>query len=208
MSLRDFWISVRTGAGLVSPKATVDSATLDANQMERILRGADLWLTPKAVEGFDEGDFGFLTADERSRLAEHVTRFRTVASTVPGDAPARNEQVREALPDLRGILDIIRPDKYGDPDALVLGKKLEQQVHASLPAWVRDLRVETGLDASGDPAAWVWVEMEDAATTDEGFSRRIRQVKSLLENALRTISPDRWPYVRFRTVSEQQAMST
>jgi len=207
MSLRDFWISVRLGAGLISPKASVDSATLDANQMERILRGADLWLTPKAVEGFDEGDFGFLTPDERSRLAEHVTRFREIASTVPGNAPATNDQVRQALPELRAILEIIRPDKYGDPDAFVLGKRLEQQVQGDLPEWVRELRVETGHDASGDPALWVWVEVEDDAMTDEGFTRRIRQVKTLLENALRTISPDRWPYVRFRTVSEQQAMS-
>jgi hypothetical protein len=207
VSLRDFWISVRIGAGLGSPRAVVDSATLDANQIESILRRADLWLTPKVVADFDEADFGFLSPEERNRLSQHVARFRAVASTVPGDEPAPNEQVREALPELLGILDIIRPDKYGDPDAMVLGKRLEQQVHESLPAWVRDLRVETGHDASGDPALWVWVEVEDAAMTDEGFTRRIRQVKTLLENALRTISPDRWHYVRFRTVSEQQAMS-
>jgi hypothetical protein len=79
-------------------------------------------------------------------------------------------------------------------------------VHGNLPDWVRELRVETGHDASGDPALWVWVEVDDAASTDAGFTMSVKQIKTLLENAVRTISPDRWPYVRFRTVSEQEAM--
>ncbi len=208
VSLRDFWISVRIGTGLVSPKATVDSATLDANQIESILRGADLWLTPRVVEDFDENDFGFLTPEERHRLAQHVTRFRSVASTVLGNAPATKQQVGAALPEFRGILEIIRPDKYGDPKALVLGKRLEQQVHGKLPKWVRDLRFETGNDAAGDPALWIWVEVDDAAANSDVLTANFEQVRERLERAVTNLRVDRWPYIRLRTASEQQAASS
>jgi hypothetical protein len=205
VSLRDFWISVRIGSGLVSPTAVVDSPRLDVTKIQRALDRADLWLTPSIVKGFDEKDFDFLSDDERARLALLVNRFRAIANTVPETAPATVEQVKKARPELQGILDIVRPDKYGDPEALVLGKKLEQQVQGRLPAWVKELRFETGNDASGDPALWIWVEVEDVAAKKDVLTANFEQVRELLEGAVRSLGVERWPYIRLRTVSEQQA---
>jgi hypothetical protein len=42
MALRDFWISVRTAAGLFSQTAIVDSPRLNAGEIEGALRKAKL----------------------------------------------------------------------------------------------------------------------------------------------------------------------
>jgi len=205
MSVRDFFLSVRTAAGLVFPTATVDSPTLDASRIEEILRGAHLWLTPSSVQGFNHEDFGFLPENERNRLEECVHSFREVASRVPTAAAASDEQVQRALPHFRGILEILRPDRYGDPDALILGKRLEQRWQDERPSWVRELRFETGEDANGDPAVWIWVFIEDDAARKEVFAENARVVREALMGILRSLEDDRWPYIRFRTVSEQNA---
>jgi len=203
MSLQEFWISVKTGASFLAPTATVDSPKLDAGRIEAILRGADIWLTPKSVEGFDENDFTFLANDERVRLKQCVDEFLQVAQQVPPDQPATNMQVRAAMPPFQCVLEIMRPDKYGDVTALEIGKRLEQRLAGQLPEWVKEMRFETGKDANGDPAIWVWVEIADAASEKSVFSRNAKQVRELVESCHRKLSVPYWPYVRFRTTSEQ-----
>jgi hypothetical protein len=128
MALRDFWISVRTGARLIAPTATADSPRLDSAKIERILRGATIWLTPRSVHGFDASDFDFLTEAERNQLSKSVERFREIASQVPPDKPATPQQIQQALPEFLRILEVLRPDKYADPEALVVGKRVENIV--------------------------------------------------------------------------------
>src|SRR6266849_2051767 len=120
MSLRDCWINVRTAARLIAPGAVADSPKLDTGKIERILRGATFWLTPRAVDGFNPVDFNFLTLGERDALTESVNRFREIARQVPPDQQPTDEQIQQALPPFLRVLEILRPDKYGDPDALEL----------------------------------------------------------------------------------------
>ena len=205
MSLQEFWTSVRTGASFLLPSATVDSPKLDANHIESMLRGTHVWLTPKSVEGFDESDFDFLPDDERGRLAQCVSDFVDAARQVPPDQTATDAQVQAGLPCFRCVLEIMRPDKYGDVDALRIGKKVEQRLTGQIPEWVSDLRFETGEDAIGDPAVWIWVEVADAAAEADVFPKNTKQVRKIVESCLRQLGVQHWPYVRFRTSSEQAA---
>ena len=152
MAIKDFWNNIRAGASLTSSQAVVDSPRLNAERIESILRSATSWLTPKSVEGYDPDDFDFLADEERQRLTDNIKHFRATASKVPHIGPPTNEQIREAMPEFENILKTIRPDRYGDLDAFVLGKKIEREVSGTLPQWARELIFETGFDVSGEPA--------------------------------------------------------
>lgn len=206
MALREFWISVRTAAGLMLPKAAVDSPRLDKERIEKILRGATFWLTPGAVKGYDPGDFDFLAKDEREHLQVGVARFVEVAKEVPSTAPASDLQVDDGLEGFRQILEVVRPDKYADFDAFVLGKRIETLVRDELPGWVKEMVFETGYDASGAQALWIWVEVEDAAAQGDSLRRNFLSIREILTRAAMQLCPERWAYIRLRTVSEQRPL--
>ncbi len=205
MALREFWSNVRSTAGLVPRKAAVDSPRLDANRIERILRKTRRWLTPRAVEGFDPADFAFLSAEERRDLEKSVRRFLLVADQVPVGGDPSETQVQAALPAFQKIVEILRPDKYADLDALVIGKRIEQFLAGRLPEWVREMVFETGNDVQDEPALWIWVEIDDDAAADEVFTQNTRSAWNTVDMAARKVAADRWPYIRFRSTSEQRA---
>jgi len=204
VAARDFWMNVRVGASSVTPTATADSPTLDPAAIENILRRAAIWLTPKTVEGFDPKDFEFLSPAERASLTDAVDRFRDIARQVPPNKPATDEQINQALPRFRRIVEILRPDKYADPDAFLIGKKVEQRLADHLPPSICELRFGTGEDTSGGPALWIWVVLKNEAAAKDVFSSNVRAVRDLLEATVRELGTDRWPYVRFRTDAEMQ----
>lgn len=204
-SIREFWISVRTAAKMMSPKVLVDSPKLDANEIARILDQADLWLCTSSVEGFEQADLDFLSDEERVKLCDCVEKFRMVADKVLPTGPATSKQVSEARPQFQGILEIVRPDKYGDPESFVVGKLLEQRLDGRFPDWVKDLRIESGFDSTGDSAIWIWVEIADEAANNRDLLKNYTSVQELLRRELKSIGEARWPYIRIRTVSEQSA---
>jgi hypothetical protein len=208
MAVYDLWLSVRTAASLSSTRAAVDSPRLDATRIEKILSGATFWLSPKAVEGYDpetfDGEFDFLPEKERKDLKTRIERFLRVAREVPGNQPATANQVERGLPEFTRIVEVFRPDQYADFDAFVVGKKIQKAVADNLPNWVREMVFETGDDSSGAPAIWIWVEVEDEAAEEATFYENFFLFKSRLEAVVRKISPELWPYIRMRTVSEQR----
>lgn len=205
MAIKDFWNNIRAGASLTSSQAVVDSPRLNAERIESILRSATSWLTPKSVEGYDPDDFDFLADEERQRLTDNIKHFRATASKVPHIGPPTNEQIREAMPEFENILKTIRPDRYGDLDAFVLGKKIEREVSGTLPQWARELIFETGFDVSGEPALWIWVEVDDKALDETEVLRRFDSVREELRTAALRICPGRWPFIRLREASERKA---
>ena len=70
---------------------------------------------------------------------------------------------------------------------------------AGLPVPVRSWHVETGADATGDPAIWVWVTLDDhveLGTRD--------QIREQVRHTIQRMDEDApWVYVRFRTASEE-----
>ena len=204
MAIKEFWISVRAAASLMVPKAAVDSPRLDRDRIEKILRGATFWLTPGSIKGYDPKEFDFLSEDERTRLEEGVKEFKAVAASVPKNAPATDEQIDEGVTGFRKIIEVVRPDKYADFEAFVIGKKIENQVRDEMPDWVREMVFETGYDVGGEPGVWIWVEVEDFALEDEVLRDNAQLIREIVRRAADEVCPDRWPYVRFRTVSDQR----
>lgn len=205
MSLRDFWISVRTGARLLAPSATVDSPKLDAGAIERVLRGGTLWLTPSVVAGFNESDFAFLPDVERTRLGGLVADFRQIAAQVPPTAPADEHQIETALPLFRDIIAVLEFDRYGDAEAYRVGKQIERAIESHRPAELVELRFNTGMDNTADPAIWIWAFLSDELEGD--FLRRAHTLRPLLDWASRNIAPDLFPYISFRSVGEQAELA-
>ncbi|MEX2560735.1 MAG: hypothetical protein WD403_12515 [Pirellulales bacterium] len=201
VSLNEFLLNVRTAARLIAPTAIADSPRLGSAEIEDTLRSAAVWATPRAVEGFDHHEFQFLPSSEQESLRRSVEGFLNVVRHVPSNKPATNQQVRKALPAFKTIIEVLRPDRYADPDAFVIGKQVEQQAHP-LPSSVAELRFETGDDATGQPAIWVWVVFKDEAGQNVASLTNVKHVRELLETAVRKLGVKHWPYVRFRTASD------
>jgi hypothetical protein len=202
MSLDAFWQNVRSGARLLTPGVTADAPRIDSADIERILKSSAIWLTRRSLEGFDPRDFDFLVPAEREALAESVARFREVAQHVPSDKPASEAQLQQALPAFQRVVEILRPDKYADPEALVLGKRIEQHLAGQIPDSVWELRFETGEDSSGGPALWIWVVLKDEVAEKEVFLRTADAIHRILVDATTDLGIEQWPYIRFRTNSE------
>lgn len=184
------------------------AASIDAHRLDTDIRKADLWLTPQAVEGFDPGDFAFLAEGEHQALVDAVRQFRVVAQQVPSREPASLAQVEQAKSPFDQILAILRPEKYGDLDAFLLGKRLEQALDQTRerPVWVRDFVFESGLDTIGEQALWIWVLVDDEVLAVEHPADQVRDVIELVETCLRRITTRWWPFIHFRTVSEQREL--
>lgn len=95
--------------------------------------------------------------------------------------------------------------RKSDKRAEEIGKRVVQHIGESLPRWVEGLRFETGEDWVGDPALWIWVELEDEAARRD-FNRKINLVQGQIQEAIRVLDIGIWPFIRFRTVSEVKAL--
>jgi hypothetical protein len=204
MALKDFWLNVRTGARFLTPGTTADSPRLDVASIERTLGAAPVWLTPKSVAGFNPEDFQFLPGKDQKALREAVERFLEVARQLPRHQPGTEQQVQQALPQFARIIEILRPDKYADAQAFVIGKRLEQHLANQIPPTVLELRYETGPDWAGDPALWIWVILKDEATAKGLLLPNARQVRELLEDGVSELGFEHFPHVRVRADSELQ----
>lgn len=203
MSLEQFWTNVRIGAGLIAPQVIADSPTLDETAIERSLRRATLWLTPRAVEGFQETDFPFLSDKERERLTKAVEGFNKAAATVSPTAPASATELESALPHFREILRILEFNRYGDAEAFRLGKLIEKELQPHQLEDIAELRFNTGLDHSGDPALWIWVFLtEETSSKDADFLKSASRLREIVQSIAQRASPDRWPYLFFRPIRE------
>jgi len=204
MSLENFWVHFPMSLGMFHLRSAVDSPRLDKERIDAILADSDSWLTHGSVKGYDPSDFEFLAEREQTELASGVEKYRPVNIKALNSGNVTQEEIVQAKAGLRQILEVIRPDKYADIDAFILGKKIENLVRDRLPDWVREMVFETGFDASGGPALWIWIEVEDQAARGVDMFENFLMIRQELTEAGGQICPDRWVYVRMRTVSEQR----
>jgi hypothetical protein len=203
MSLNEFWTNVCRGAGPIVPPVVADSPRFDRQSIESALRRATLWLTPRAVDGFDESDFPFLGDVERVRLSKLVSDFRDAAAKVSPTTPAAPDVAGRGLHLFAEIVEMLELDRYGDADAYKLGKEIERALRPYQPAALAELRFNSGLDHTGDPALWIWAFLsEEVSSNDDTFLRAARELREILRNIARRAAPDRWPYISFRPISE------
>jgi len=203
MSLESFFTSVRHAASLLHPIAVTGRTLSDPKSMEEALKRADLWLNPELVEGYNVSDFEFLSEEERQDLTRAVERFLSAARQVSPDGSTSDRCVQQGLEALRSIFKIIGPNKFLDAEALKIGKRIEGVLSGRLPGYVRGLRFETGEDASGEPALWIWVELDDEAVEASDFSEKTKLVRDTIVRAVAEQAVGRWPYVRFESASER-----
>ena len=208
MAINEFVSNVRTAARLGTPVVSVDSQKLDARRIKSLLESADLWLTTRAVSGFDEADFSFLPENERAALTEAVHVFRDAAAETPPDGPAPKPVRDRAAAAFGRVLEIIRPDKYEDSEALALGRQVEARLGSRLPAWVKDIRFNTDEDTSGGRALWVWVVVDDDAIKPAVIGTNTALVRTMIDRAVGEVDATYWPYIRFQAVSEQVPAKT
>ena len=94
---------------LASPKVVNGHASEDELPLHRMMRTANLWLTPKTVADFDPEAFAYWTKNEREALAKHIAAFLTVAETIPANSPASPAQSEKARKSLEAVIQTVRP---------------------------------------------------------------------------------------------------
>lgn len=111
MARENFFDSLRFASQLLA-KPAVQFDSMSGFKIERRLEpnfnSADLWLTPKAVDGFDVGDFSDWTKGDREKLAKKVAAFLDVARQAPANKPATKSQSQRARKHLEQIIEIVR----------------------------------------------------------------------------------------------------
>jgi hypothetical protein len=200
MALEQFWRNVKIGASYVWPDVQTDVAGLDRKRLARLLKNAPFWLTPATVEGYDPGDFAFVPQTEQDELKTSVEGFRKVAETVPDDGPATKEQIQEALPRFRRILEVLQLDRIPDVDGFRAVKLLES---LRFPEIVKVIW-EFDTDVAGEPAIRVWAVMKDEVARRPGLYPKQVMIRDRIDVALRRLGI-RWrPYIGVRRASEQR----
>jgi hypothetical protein len=107
MAKEVFLQDVRDALSWAAPAVDADSPSVNTDHLARVFRRAAIWLTPRTVAAFDPADFRDLPSDDRETLHRAIKGFRRVSGTVPPDAPASDEQVREGWSHLQTIARVI-----------------------------------------------------------------------------------------------------
>jgi hypothetical protein len=77
----------------------------------------------------------------------------------------------------------------------------------SLPETVRDVSYRLDVDSSGAPAVWVRVIVDDDTPSSRDFPAVAAGIRNAIRDALEQAGIERWPYVRFRTRSEEAELA-
>jgi hypothetical protein len=182
----------------VHPRVEADSPIIDTASISDALTRGALWLTPKAVEGFNAADFPELKVDRRAELQTAVQTFEAVASQVPADKPPTKEQYRNAGAAFIDILKILSPYLPAPEES----KKVERALrNVPFPPWVVNWDFELGSSEEGDAAVWVNV-FTDGNVARGDYGRFGLQIVPTIRQALAAEGVNRWPYIRMRTAAD------
>ena len=77
-------------------------------------------------------------------------------------------------------------------------------VGLELPEYVKEFDYFLDEDSSGYPAVWVYVIVTDEEADGESFGPDSRRIGNAIEDAIHASGIGRWPYIRFRSLSEVQ----
>lgn len=203
MAKQEFIQNVRLAQNLLSHRVEANGHGVNADQVARRLSHAALWLTPASVRGLDADDFPELSDAAREELERSVREFRQVAEQVPEDGPATAGQEAAARRSFLNVVRILEP-YFPTPEELRRLRGALKEVH--FPSVVETWDYEFGRDSSGDPAVWIWVLVDDVAADDATFTDNTVRLRREIHQAIQRAGLDRWPFVRFRTVSEQRSL--
>lgn len=66
------------------------------------------------------------------------------------------------------------------------------------PADIKGIEVELGEDSTGDPAAWIWLLVDDDLNPSREKLREVAEFAAAVRSALLQEGLLHWPYVRLR----------
>jgi hypothetical protein len=154
------------------------------------------------VKGFRADDFQELGATQQRALTDAVQEFERVATQVPADAPATDEQFTEAKAALEKILAILDNYLPSHEEAIQIRAALRS---VDFPPWVLNWDYEFGTDEDGVPAVWVTLYADERTVPPDQLGRRASETIPKLRSALTAAGIRRWPYIRMRTAREYKA---
>jgi len=198
MARSEFLRNVRTAASFLLPKPTTGNGQSEA-EVERLFRGASIWLIPEAVKGFDStalGWFPHFSPENRKKLERSVLAFRDVAEQVPVNEPAKQGQVNSALPPIMDLLDLLKP--YLDDLAIQANRTLIDA--GPWPEGIVGFVCESRNDSEGEAALFVWVIVDETVRSIEELVPKSNEISLRVMDVLRNMG--RFIYVRFRAASE------
>ena len=202
MSKRDFLDNVRRARNLlVHGRATTDSRKLDPAAFTRAITRAAIWLTPKAVEGFNAADFPELGPARQRALADAVGEFELIARQVPPNAPASDAQIKQAEEALRRALEILANYIATQDEEIQIRDALAT---LDYPPWIRNWDFEPASDENGEPSVWVTLYADEGAVPPDQLGKRASEMIPRIRAALRNAGVRRWPYLRVWSAREYQ----
>lgn len=110
MAREQFIDNLRFASRMLPPPQVRSDLGHSADEyLSSTLRTADLWLTPKSLEGFDRADFADLPKKALDELADSVKAFLEIAQQVPANKPATKTQSKQARKHLERVISIVGP---------------------------------------------------------------------------------------------------
>jgi hypothetical protein len=162
-----------------------------------------MWLTPASVRGFDLDYFRDLPEAVQLELAQGISDFVRVSQAVGQSGPPTPQQLEDATRSFMSILRIMEPYLPTSDETRRLRAAMSE---LPFPPEVLTWEFEFGRDSTGEAAVWIWVLVDDAAANDARFTTTSDRLQREIRQSLQRTGLDRWPYVRFRTASEQKAL--
>lgn len=200
---RDFLNNFRIARNLFfhPQRVETDSPTVDTAAIARTLAKAAIWLTPKSVAGFNAADFAELGPERQAELQTAVQNFLAVASQVPANKPATNEQYENAKVAFERTLAVLAPYLPVPDEA----RQVEEALRSVLfPPWVVNWDYELASDSDGMPAVWVNVFADEQVVPKTQLGKAASELTSKVRTALDNHQIRRWPYIRMRTAMEHK----
>jgi hypothetical protein len=186
----------------VHHRSQADKSCVDPASTAGALARPAIWLAPKSVAGFNAADFRGLGPDHQRELQTAVQDFLAVATQVPADQPATNEQCGNASLAFAKILERLEPVLPLTDES----KKVETALGTvDFPSWVVNWDYELDTDSGGMPAVWVTVFADDQSFPPPQLGRAAFELSSKFREALDAFQIDRYPYLRMKTAQEHKA---
>ncbi|MFO0958438.1 MAG: hypothetical protein U0800_13575 [Isosphaeraceae bacterium] len=197
----DFLRRFKSARNLLVHRVMAPESPGQAAHLERILNGAAIWLTPSIVRRYRRADFPELEPVIGERLESAVEEFREVADKVPPTGPATKSQIDRGRAAFDEIWKILKPYCPDRDDFLKIQQFLGKFPY---PSYVITYDFEIGSDSTGDPALWIYLIVEDSMAEDANAMEQFRRLDQELHDAIRDAGIARWPYINFRTATEQK----
>jgi len=200
---QDFLENVRIARNLFGhPQVQADSPNIDTKAFAQGLARAAIWLTPRSVAGFNAADFAELGAERQAQLTDAVQAFLSVATEVPPDKSATDEQYTEGAEAFRAILRILDPYLPLPDEA----QKVQEALRCvRFPPWVVNWDYELGSDSDGIPAVWLNLFADERDIPRPALGAAASELATLVRQALADYRIDRWPYIRLKTAAEHKS---